>query len=83
MKLLSMQPEIRQSLSGVIDSDVRKQGSSFSDLMVFSPFRLELGQCGPIRPFVVVASFYADEISKHLDRMGYVRNNDYVVALAR
>lgn len=83
MKLLSMQPEIRQTLSGVIDSDSRKQGSSFSDLMVFSPFRLESGQCGPIRPFVVVASFYADEISKQLDRMGYARNKDYVVALAR
>lgn len=62
---------------GYIDSDSKKQGSNVNGLMVFSPDMLDNLSAGT-KPFVIIASTWAEEIEKQLLAKEYVKNKDYL-----
>lgn len=66
----------RAVAKGYIDSDIKKQGSSINGKTVFTPEILDSFDTNA-KPFVIIASTWAQEIEKHLLSKDYAENKDY------
>jgi glycosyltransferase involved in cell wall biosynthesis len=67
-------------VTGCLDSDARKQGTSLRNLAVTLPQALDsLPPQDQARPFVVIASVHAAEIAATLESRGYLRDYDYSI----
>ena len=70
-----LESEIR--VSGFIDSDVKKEGTQIESIPIYQPCILqEDGRKD--KPFVIIASMYAEEIRGRLKEMGYESGQDYI-----
>ncbi len=64
--------------SGYIDNNPDKWGGTVSGLTIHSPSSLLKDQNGSNKPYVVIGSMYAGEITKQLDEMGFQKGTDYM-----
>jgi SAM-dependent methyltransferase len=67
-------------VTGFIDSDATKVGTSFEGKPIHPP-AVALDAPAAARPFVLVASRFADEIAARLESRGYVAHDDYDVVV--
>lgn len=65
------------AVKGYIDSDIKKQGGIVNGIKVYSPEILDSYDTD-IKPFVIIASTWAEEIEKQILLKGYVEYRDYV-----
>lgn len=65
-------------INGFIDSDSSKCGNFVDGVEVCLPTSI-YNEKTIIKPFIIVASTYAEEIEKTLGRMNYKSNDDYLV----
>ncbi|STO13690.1 N-glycosyltransferase [[Flavobacterium] thermophilum] len=68
--------EIEFAIKGFIDSDPAKWDKFLFDLPIFSPTIL---QSKALKPYVIIASMYSDEIKSELVKMGYEQQKDFWV----
>lgn len=67
-------------INGFIDNGQKKWGIFINGYSVYKPqFILENWKGETNKPFIVVTSIYSSEISKQLDTLGFIRNEDYFI----
>ena len=75
-RMYSVINQLGFKIKGFIDSDPNKWNKVIFNLPIFSPVLLESTK---LKPYVVIASMYSDEIKTELVKMGYEQEKDFWV----
>lgn len=64
------------TVKAFVDSSESKSGSKLSELMIYSPNILT--EEHSVKPFIIIGSMYAAQITEHLQKLGYTPGKDFL-----